>query len=276
MIKPKGIVFDMDGVLRIGENPIPKANDIIQIMVKNNVPGMISTNECRYTDKKLREELSNMGIFIPNNWIIYTSAMAVRDYLSKKIKKNSSRDYTIGIIGEDGLKKAINSLKKLKNCSITIKPVNDNSYKVLIIGAVNKIKMKDLERGLQWINSGAKIITTCCDTTDPSSKGDFNLGMPSHILHLLKYNARSINQYSLGKPHPIFRDKIIKEFKNIPMKDLLFVGDTLYTDIKLAEESNMMSCLVLSGNSKLETLSKYIIEPDMVVNSVWDLKDLIE
>ena len=40
--------------------------------------------------------------------------MAVRDYLSKKIKKNPSRDYTIGIIGEDGLKKALNSLKKLK------------------------------------------------------------------------------------------------------------------------------------------------------------------
>ena len=276
MNKPKGIVFDMDGVLRVGNNPIPHACDIINIMIKNNIPGMVSTNECRYTEKVLRKELINMGINIPKNWAIYTAAMAVKDYLFKKIKKNINKYYTIGIIGEDGLKKSMNSLNKLYNCSINNKPINDNSYKILVIGAVNKIKIKDLERGLQWINSGAKIITTCCDTTDPSSKGDFNLGMPSHILHLLKYNARSINQYSLGKPHPIFRDKIIKEFENIPMKDLLFVGDTLYTDIKLAEESNMMSCLVLSGNSKLETLSKYIIEPDMVVNSVWDLKDLIE
>ena len=56
MNKPKGIVFDMDGVLRVGNNPIPHACDIINIMIKNNIPGMVSTNECRYTEKVLRKE----------------------------------------------------------------------------------------------------------------------------------------------------------------------------------------------------------------------------
>ena len=37
MIKPKGIVFDMDGVLRVGNNAIPNTNDIINLMVMNNI-----------------------------------------------------------------------------------------------------------------------------------------------------------------------------------------------------------------------------------------------
>ena len=83
MFKPKPIVFDMDGVLRVGNNAIPNTNDIINLMAMNNIPGMISTNECRYTDIELREELSELGINIPNKWCIYTAGMAVRDFLKK-------------------------------------------------------------------------------------------------------------------------------------------------------------------------------------------------
>ena len=65
------VVFDMDGVLRIGEHPIEHSNKIIKYLHKKNIPGMISTNECRYTDNELRSDLNEMGIEIPDSWIIY-------------------------------------------------------------------------------------------------------------------------------------------------------------------------------------------------------------
>ena len=55
--QPKGIIFDMDGVLRIGSHPVKYSNEIIQLMKKQNLPGMISTNECRYTPDELKEDL---------------------------------------------------------------------------------------------------------------------------------------------------------------------------------------------------------------------------
>lgn len=279
MFKPEAIIFDMDGVLRVGNNAIPNANDIINLMVMNNIPGMISTNECRYTDIELREELSELGINVPNKWCIYTAGMAVRDFLKKKIENKKNKKYYLGIIGERGLFETINTLTSNNNCFITDIPPSkinsDNVELLLIIGTVNKIKITNLEKGLKWINKGAKIITTCCDTTDPSSKGDFNLGMPSHILHLLKYNTKFIRYYSLGKPHPIFKEKILKEFPNISVNKMLFVGDTIYTDIQLANESGMKSCLVLTGNSKLDTIKNYVIEPDIIINTIWDLRKLI-
>jgi Predicted sugar phosphatases of the HAD superfamily len=142
----------------------------------------------------------------------------------------------------------------------------------LIIGSVNKIKISTLEKGLKWIQSGAKVLTTCSDVSDPASKGDFNLGMPNHILHLLKYNTIGVKSYSLGKPHPIHAQKIFSNFKDINPKDLLFVGDTIYTDIQLAEENNIKNCLVLTGSSSRDTTKSYIIEPDYIIESIKDLE----
>ena len=61
---------------------------------------------------------------------------------------------------------------------------------ILVIGTLNKIKITNLEKGLNGLKV-VKIIKTCCDTTDPASKGDYNLAMPSHILHLLEYNVKT-------------------------------------------------------------------------------------
>jgi len=274
--QPKGIIFDMDGVLRIGSHPVKYANEIIQLMKKQNLPGMISTNECRYTESELRDDLDELGINVPEEWCIYTSGMAVRDYLAKKIQKHTDENFSIGIIGERGLFETVNELTHLNNCEICDIPPKYETRKILIIGTVNKIKISNLEKGLKWIQSGAKVITTCSDVSDPASKGDFNLGMPNHILHLLRYNTIGVKSYSLGKPHPIHAEHIRKNFSNVDDRELLFVGDTLYTDIQLAEESNFSSCLVLSGNSSKETLKTYIIEPDIIIESIRDLKKILE
>ena len=269
---PKGIIFDMDGVLRIGSHPVKHANEIIQLLKNKKIPGMISTNECRYSETELRDDLEELGITIPNDWIIYTSAMAIRDYLEKKIKKNKEKNFSIGIIGEKGLFQTVNEITNLKNCEICEIPPKYKTKKILIIGSVNKIKISTLEKGLKWIQSGAKVLTTCNDVSDPASKGDFNLGMPNHILHLLKYNTIGIKSYSLGKPHPIHAQKIFSNFKDINPKDLLFVGDTIYTDIQLAEENNIKNCLVLTGSSSRDTTKSYIIEPDYILESIKDLE----
>jgi ribonucleotide monophosphatase NagD (HAD superfamily) len=81
--------------------------------------------------------------------------------------------------------------------------------------------------------------------------------------------------YSLGKPHPIHLKKIKSIFPDTNNRELLFVGDTLSTDIQLAEESDRTSCLVLSGNTKRETLKNFIIEPDYIIDSIKNLKDII-
>ena len=272
-MKYKCVVFDMDGVLRIGSHPIKHANETIQHIRKKGIRGMLSTNECRYTDAELREDLEELGINFPDEWTIYTSGMAVRDYLEKKVLKKTEKQFSVGIIGEMGLFETINELSHYSNFELVDTPPKYETKLILIIGTVNKMKISNLEKGLKWLKAGAKIITTCEDASDPSSKGDFNLGMPNHTLHLLKYNITSTKTYSLGKPHPIHAKKIKETFKDINSNEILFVGDTIYTDIQLAEENDISSCLVLTGNSNKETKKQYIMEPDITIESVKELID---
>ena len=46
-MKFKGVVFDMDGVLRIGEHPVSYVNKTLKYLDTNKIQYMISTNECR-------------------------------------------------------------------------------------------------------------------------------------------------------------------------------------------------------------------------------------
>jgi ribonucleotide monophosphatase NagD (HAD superfamily) len=56
---------------------------------------------------------------------------------------------------------------------------------------------------------------------------------------------------------------------------IMFIGDTIYSDIRLAEESGFRSCLVLTGNSSRDTLKSYVTEPDHVINNLEELKEIL-
>ena len=267
----KAVVFDMDGVLRIGNQLILGTEKLLENLEKKNIKTMIVTNECRYTENELREDLEEIGLIVPDSTIFYTAAMSIRDYFENKIKRFPNKKFNIGIVGELGLFMEINKLNKYTNFKYTdsLSDVNSNDL-YLIIGTVNKIKINHLDKILKWIKKGAKVLITCMDACDPSSKGDFTLGMPNHMLHMVGYNIKT-KTYSTGKPHPIFKEKIMNSLNNIKEDEILFIGDTIYTDIRLAEESGFKSCLVLSGNSNKDTHKSYINEPDLILNSVSEL-----
>ena len=89
----KAVVFDMDGVLRIGNKLIENVENVLVDLDKKNIKTMIVTNECRYTVDELKEDLEDLGLLIPKSCGFYTAGLSVRDYLEKKyflfLNKNS-------------------------------------------------------------------------------------------------------------------------------------------------------------------------------------------
>ena len=269
----KAVVFDMDGVIRIGDKKIDGAETIFEQLNSKNIKTMIVTNECRYTVKELKNDLCEMGVSIPQTTQIITPGLMIFEYLEKKVIKNPQEQFYIGVIGENGLHVNINNLNKYPNVKVSSEPpenINNRQFTYLIVGTVNRIKMCTLDKGLNWAKAKAKIITTCNDVSDPNSKGDFNIGMPNHILHILNFTIKT-NSYSLGKPSPFIAKKIHKELELSNPNEILFIGDTLYSDIQFAEESEFKSLLVLSGNTKKDAISKYCITADYILESIKDL-----
>lgn len=275
----KMVVFDMDGVLRVGSKVIPGAQNIFRTLEGKGIKTMIVTNECRYGEKVLRDDLTEMGVRVPENTKIITSGMSVYKYLKKKVERFSEDHFYIGILGESGLYNTLTRICKFKNVDLCEDPPEEfdeqKSRLFLVLGTLDKIKIANLEKALKWVNAGCKIIITCDDMSDPSSKGDFSLGMPKHTLHMINFTVKT-NYYSLGKPNPMISELIRKECREgevqIENNEVLFVGDTIYTDIKLAEESGFRSALVLSGNTKREGIQNYVTEADVVFDSVLELE----
>jgi HAD superfamily hydrolase (TIGR01450 family) len=278
-MKHKACVFDLDGVLRVGKDIIQGSEYLLRHLNERGIKTMILTNECRYTVEELKDELSEIGLYIPEDTIIYTAACAARDYLKDKLKRFPNRKLNVCVIGELGLYETIMELQEYANfISCSNKEEDENTELYVVLGTVNKIKINHLNKLLKLVQKGAKIITTCKDISDPASKGDFNLGMPMHILHMIGFNVnRKIHSYSTGKPNPRIGKYIYNSLKNNISKpdDILFVGDTIYTDIQLAEECGFDSCLVLSGNTKKDTANMFTIEPDFILENINYLNDIL-
>ena len=274
----KAVAFDMDGVLRIGSHPVLGASDIFKTLKKMNRKSLIITNECRYTGEQIIEDLGEMGITINSNDVpILTAGKMVYQYILEKRNRFPHEQMSLGIVGEQGLYDTINPITQLENVEIVETPPKYKTKAILIVGTVNKIKISNLEKVLKWVKAGAKIIITCGDMSDPSSKGDFTLGMPKQILHMTNYNLRVPPSYSCGKPNPIVAKHIIDVLDdNIIPEEVLLIGDTLYTDIRLAEENGFKSLLVLSGNTKKEGVKSAVTEADLILDSVQELNKILQ
>ena len=272
----KLFAFDMDGVIRIGTHPVEGSEKIFPLVDKLNLKSLVITNECRYTPEEIIEDLTEMGIqFPPIPPPVLTAGQMVKQYLTEKAHRFPTENISIGIIGEQGLYDTINPITQLPNVEICETPPKYKTKNFLIVGTLNKIKISNLEKTLKWVKSNAKIILTCDDVADPSSKGDFTLGMPKHILHMTNFNLQTSPSYSCGKPNPIVARKILEEYPDIKPEEVLLIGDTLYTDIRLAEENNFKSLLVLSGNTKKEGIKSYVTEADITLNSIKDLYKIL-
>ena len=271
----KLFAFDMDGVIRIGQHIIEGAETIFTIIEQYGKKSVIITNECRYTSEEIKEDLCEMGINLPEDIKIITAGTMVYEYLNNKCKRFPEEHISLGIIGEKSLFESLNPLTHNSNVEIAELPPEYKSKKYLIIGALNKIKISNLEKALKWVKVGAKIIITCDDISDPSSKGDFSLGMPKHILHMINFNIQTSQAYSTGKPNPIVAKQIIDLYPDICAEEVLFIGDTLYTDIRLAEENKFKSLLVLSGNTKKEGVKSYVTEADIILPSIKELAEYL-
>jgi HAD superfamily hydrolase (TIGR01450 family) len=282
--KIKVVIFDMDGVLRIGNNIVDGAQNIIPNLKKKlNIDSVILTNECRYTNKYLSRNLESLGVNLDKKTIIYTASNNVHNFLEKKLTK-SKEIIEVVCVGEEGLLYNVNKLDTYDNLIIhDLKEeeptINEDSTFYLIIGSVNKITIKLLQNIIKWTKFNPNVITTCEDNSDPSSNDAFTLGLPKQLLDMLKFNV-TIDHYSLGKPNPLIKSNIMKKIeskinKKIKPQEILFIGDTIYTDIKLAFESDFHSLLVLSGNTKSKDLKNSIITPEFILDSVKDLERTI-
>ena len=67
----------------------------------------------------------------------------------------------------------------------------------------------------------------------------------------------------------------LKDKYNVDLKDVLLVGDRIYTDILVGVNAKVDTVMVLSGETTMDDLKKYGYRPTYIIDSIKDLPKLL-
>lgn len=258
--KYRNLIIDMDGVLYRGNKPLPGSGDFISFWRARGGKVAFFSNNSTLTKSQYVEKLKNMGIPAQEEEIIH-SALITGYCLQQEIGTGK-----VYLIGEAGIR------EELVKRGFQIED-DPSDYKVesVVVGMDRSFTFKKMSNALRCILNGAFFFGTNPDTTFPSEDGL----LPGCGAILASIQACSqVNPRIFGKPNPESL-KVLLEFTGFNPGETILVGDRLDTDIKLGQDFSLFSVLVLTGITQADELDKSPISPDLVVENLVALKNLM-
>lgn len=254
-MKKKGFLIDMDGVVYKGNEPIPGAVAFINGLREKGFSFLFLTNNSQRTSRDVCYKLRKMGFHV-NDEDIFTCAMATARYLASRKEQG-----TAYVIGEGGL------LTELHNIGYSI--VDDHPDYV-IIGDGRTIMLESVDKAINMIMGGAKLIATNLDPNCPVGNGKYRAGCGAFVA-MLEF-ATGKQAFSVGKPSPVMM-RMARKILGLSTAETIMIGDTMGTDILGAGSMGFTTVLTLSGVTKEEDLDHYGYTPDFIIPSVKSLLD---
>ena len=252
ILSKAGFICDMDGVIYHGNQILDGVAEFINWLIDNDKRFVFLTNSPEKTPHELSMKLERMGLQVSADHF-YTSAMATAEFL------HSQRPgCTAYVIGEAALSKALYD-KRIY--------MNDVNPDYVVVGETRTYSFEKIEKAIELVNKGAKLIGTNPDVTGPTERGVMpatgSLIAPIEI-------ATNKKAYFVGKPNPLMLRHGLKMI-GCHSAEIAFIGDRMDTDIIAGIESNVDTVLVLSGVTAMEDIDNFPYRPKYILNGVCDL-----
>lgn len=259
-----GIIFDMDGVLYRGKEPVKGAREVITFLKAREIPFLLLTNNSTRDSLMYREKLLSMGMDVP--WeVIMTSGLATRLYMEKHLEPGK-----VFVIGGEGLRR---EMERLGWGVIGVEEAGGGEWrevKHVVVGLDPHLTYEKLKYATLVIRNGANFIATNPDTTYPAEEGLYpGAGAITAALEA----STGVKPIIIGKPNePAY--EVLRE--RLSVDELWMVGDRLDTDIAFAKRFGMKAIMVLTGVSTLEDVERSAVKPDLVLPNVGELISYLE
>ena len=250
----RAFVFDMDGVLYRGNDPLPGFDSLLGVLASTGRSAMLATNNSMATPESYTAKLASMGVAVPPEKIL-TSGTAMADYLRDTLPEGSG----IFLIGMPALGEQIFRLT-------TLHPVDPDieAPAAVVVGLDLEFTYAKMHRAMVAIRGGARFVATNADATLPTS-GGLQPGAGSVLAGII--TATGQRPVVIGKPEP--RTLLqAAELMGATPSETVMVGDRLDTDIVAGQRAGMLTALVLTGvSSRADIVSEGIV-PDLVFDDI--------
>ncbi len=255
-------VFDLDGVVYRGNQPLPSAVDTIESLRRFGHQVYFFTNNSSRTRADYLEKLTGMGLTTDIDHIM-TASYATALYLAEQGAAGKS----CFMIGREGVREALESV----GVRLIADPeVEQPDY--VVVGIDHEFTFTKLVKAQQAIFGGAKFIGTNPDLTFPGEDGYVTPG--NGALLAAVHAATGVAPMVIGKPEIPAMLKILELAHSTPEQTVV-VGDRLDTDILAGNRLGARTVLVLTGIATEEDvrLAPPEMKPDIIVNTLPEMMD---
>jgi len=251
-MKRKPILIDLDGVLKLGNSPVPDANEFLNFINENEIPACILSNSTLRTGEQVKEFFAFNGITL--SIPVITAFDATLSYVKKNYKKVQvyCRDYLIhhfeGMIDEENPEAiVIGDIEDKWNYRI----MNDIFKKVF-----NGADLIAMHKNKYWNPEGKLLIDA----------GAFITGIEF---------ATGKEAILIGKPSPLYF-RVALEYIDAKIDEGFFmIGDDIENDIIAAQNLGGIGILVFTGKTKFPLEDMLALIPNFKVHNLFEVINIV-
>lgn len=235
-------MLDLDGTIYKGKQLINGSDKAVLNLIDNNVEVYFCTNNSLIMPKQISKKLNKMGIACDPEHIVSSGQVAI-DYVNSNNLKN------VFVSGSEDL------IQAFKDSSIEI--CNEKSCSTLIIGMDSNYDYEKMTRSVRAAINSKTIILCNEDRIFVKEDGIYPGcgGMTSSILYCSNKKPDKI----IGKPQTVMPE-YIQKVTNAKKEEMIVIGDTYESDIKMAHNFGCKSLLISNykGEKTIKSLKDTI------------------
>lgn len=253
LFENKKIVFlDLDGTIYMGDSLIPGAREFLSHLEERGLYFYFLSNNSSRSKSDYVTKLSNLGIAADEDRIILSTDGVIAFLKDKKVRD-------LYVIGTESMRRMFGRAGF---------ETNSRSPSYIVLGFDTELTYGKLKTAALFMQDGVELLATHPDLVCPTPEG-FIPDTGSMLALLEKATGKKALKI-FGKPNPEMIAHILKKH-NASSREIVMIGDRLYTDMELARRIRCDAVLVLSGETRREDLDHVEEKPTVVVESVASL-----
>jgi len=257
------VALDMDGTIYKGNTLFPYTAPFLARLKTLGVGYSFLTNNPSKSVADYLKHLEKMGLPASADEL-YTSAQATIHYLKTRLPAAKR----LFILGTPSM------IEEFENAGF-VSTADDPSDEpdAVVVGFDMTLTYSRLCRAAWWIKCGKPYAATNPDWVCPTDQPTVLVDCGS-ICAMLEKAAGRKPDVTMGKPQPEMMDGILQKHGLLP-HEVAMAGDRIYTDMLMAHKAGALAVLVLSGEATLTDAQNAAPQPDITLQSIEQLGELI-
>ncbi len=256
LLKKKGFILDVDGVVCRGRRPIEEGVEAVKKLKDMGKKIVFVSNNSTRSRRMFVERFSGFGLEVEEDEIVLAT-YATASFIGRE--RRGARVFTTG---EEGL------VEELELGGLKVVDYEDAEY--LVVGSNRNVDYGLMTKALRLCLRGARYVATNPDRIFPGEDGPIpGTGM---IIGALYWMTGRLPDVVVGKPSRVIMEEALKMLGLRP-EEVVVVGDQVEIDVRAGKRIGAETLLVLSGVTREEDLNGIHLKPDYVLRHLGELFD---